>query len=575
MDSKIFFDNKKYLSSKEAGKLSGYTHDYISRMARQGKIEGRQFGRAWYVDEDSLSDFVKINTEEISQKREELKEVRQKEYRQGASSGPQRSPLTLEDLASRTATLMAATVLVFGGYFFSGTDSANSAFAALANRASHVRTSLANITHTVATLPTAVATASSHTSTESNLFLEDTARIVYFFPYALRETFVALPSSVRSVVGDIHNFGRTRAYTVAHSPFITSPVETLLSSIESGLTEYYSLIQNVGDGLTSAPEHTTALIDFAGVNVYRLAESTTSGFVAMVEATTPYVSSGLAYSGSTVAGAFESSAELSAIAVAAPQTLMERLAENTRSAIARWLGLAPTIVVDNSPSQSQTVVENPTYITQQVTQPVVERTVERVVATSGVTLSTLEERLNQLENKLTSQIYAISGADESNTIRTIYQTISQTNKIDQLTGVSLTNATVSGLSGLTNADIPDDITVSGYLTSTTGVVTVAQGGTGTTTPSGFLYGDNAGNLNATTTIAQNVGVQASTHTPQATSSMQMQAVHSRLLVLVQATKSLKLRVECLSGEQPLAVEALVHGQHQPMISLSTQQTQQM
>jgi hypothetical protein len=44
-----------------AGKLaaeSGYGRDYISRLARQHRVEGYQLGRHWYIQEKSFRDFV-------------------------------------------------------------------------------------------------------------------------------------------------------------------------------------------------------------------------------------------------------------------------------------------------------------------------------------------------------------------------------------------------------------------------------------------------------------------------------------------------------------------------------------
>ncbi|PIT91301.1 hypothetical protein COU17_01175, partial [Candidatus Kaiserbacteria bacterium CG10_big_fil_rev_8_21_14_0_10_49_17] len=506
MDKEIFFDNKKFLSSKAAGLLYGYTHDYISRMARQGKIEGRQFGRAWYVDEDSLADFVKVNTEEIFKKRKELRETRKTEYK--TANGAVRSPIRLEELAGRAATILSAAILVFGGYFFIQSPLAYSAFSEAQERVAHIQNTLSAIAGVVTSSPAVAAGASAEVHSVVDTPLSNVARTVYFFPRSLRDGLVALPEESRAVVKSFGAYANSVARNVFTSPLLNSPVETLLSSVEHGLAEYYALLKNIGSGIASAPQSTYTLLKYAGETVYGTGQHAVSVFGDTLEMTTPYVSSGLAYSGGIVATAFDSSSELSAIAVTAPQTLMERIAQNTRLAIARWIGLTPAFVATNqeeSTPQETTIVNNPTYLTQEITQPVIERVTERIVTERGVSAAELNERLNHLENKLTSAIYAISGADESNTIRTIYQSISHTNKIDQLTNVSLTNATVSGLTGLTDSDIPNDITVSGYLTSSTGVVTVAQGGTGTTTPSGLLYGDGAGTLSATTTIAQNVG----------------------------------------------------------------------
>ncbi|MBO06044.1 MAG: hypothetical protein CMI58_03275 [Parcubacteria group bacterium] len=59
MDQEIFIAKNKYISSKRSAELFGYTHDYLSRLAKNGVIKGKKFGRAWYLDENSLKDFIK------------------------------------------------------------------------------------------------------------------------------------------------------------------------------------------------------------------------------------------------------------------------------------------------------------------------------------------------------------------------------------------------------------------------------------------------------------------------------------------------------------------------------------
>lgn len=45
---------KKYISSKRAHEITGYTKDYVGQLARGGKIPAERVGRAWYIDEDAL-----------------------------------------------------------------------------------------------------------------------------------------------------------------------------------------------------------------------------------------------------------------------------------------------------------------------------------------------------------------------------------------------------------------------------------------------------------------------------------------------------------------------------------------
>ncbi|MDP3996406.1 MAG: hypothetical protein Q8P86_01780, partial [bacterium] len=54
MQSEIIFDNKKFLSSREAARLVKYTSDYVGQLCRQAKVEGRRVGRVGYVSESSI-----------------------------------------------------------------------------------------------------------------------------------------------------------------------------------------------------------------------------------------------------------------------------------------------------------------------------------------------------------------------------------------------------------------------------------------------------------------------------------------------------------------------------------------
>lgn len=49
---------KNLITTKDAGELSGYTSDYLARLARSGKIAGRRIGHSWLIDSESLKHFV-------------------------------------------------------------------------------------------------------------------------------------------------------------------------------------------------------------------------------------------------------------------------------------------------------------------------------------------------------------------------------------------------------------------------------------------------------------------------------------------------------------------------------------
>jgi len=50
--------SKRVQKARDAAALVSYSPDYVSRLAREGKILAEQRGRDWYVDIDSLKLFV-------------------------------------------------------------------------------------------------------------------------------------------------------------------------------------------------------------------------------------------------------------------------------------------------------------------------------------------------------------------------------------------------------------------------------------------------------------------------------------------------------------------------------------
>lgn len=52
----ILIGEKKYVSSKQAAKATGYAKDYIGQLCREGRVPARLVGRSWYVLESAICD---------------------------------------------------------------------------------------------------------------------------------------------------------------------------------------------------------------------------------------------------------------------------------------------------------------------------------------------------------------------------------------------------------------------------------------------------------------------------------------------------------------------------------------
>ena len=52
----ILIGEKRYISSKQAAKETGYAKDYIGQLCREGRVPARLVGRSWYVLESAIHD---------------------------------------------------------------------------------------------------------------------------------------------------------------------------------------------------------------------------------------------------------------------------------------------------------------------------------------------------------------------------------------------------------------------------------------------------------------------------------------------------------------------------------------
>lgn len=63
-------DPSKYISLKEAAKLTGYSPDYVGQLIRSGKLEGKQVfsNVAWMTTEEALQKYLRRQSEPAGSK---------------------------------------------------------------------------------------------------------------------------------------------------------------------------------------------------------------------------------------------------------------------------------------------------------------------------------------------------------------------------------------------------------------------------------------------------------------------------------------------------------------------------
>lgn len=65
MSDIILIGNDRYLSTRDAGRASGFSRDYLARLCKRDKLRGRLIGKNWYIEESSLRRFLSEHGEEF------------------------------------------------------------------------------------------------------------------------------------------------------------------------------------------------------------------------------------------------------------------------------------------------------------------------------------------------------------------------------------------------------------------------------------------------------------------------------------------------------------------------------
>jgi excisionase family DNA binding protein len=79
MTKSLEIAGKKMLSIRYASECIGYSHDYVTRLAREGKITAAQVGRNWYVDLESVRQYASVMELELKLRQQQLSDERKRE----------------------------------------------------------------------------------------------------------------------------------------------------------------------------------------------------------------------------------------------------------------------------------------------------------------------------------------------------------------------------------------------------------------------------------------------------------------------------------------------------------------
>jgi len=82
-ESVVTFDAKEYISSKRASEITGYSQDYVTQLARSGKILARSISNRWYVYKDELISHKKHNDALLASVQADAVGLKKNEIQQG------------------------------------------------------------------------------------------------------------------------------------------------------------------------------------------------------------------------------------------------------------------------------------------------------------------------------------------------------------------------------------------------------------------------------------------------------------------------------------------------------------
>lgn len=84
-------DDRDLVTTQEAAKIFNYTSDYITKLAREGKIEACKKSRQWFVSLDSIRQFCLKTQEERDVRSQEIREerLRERQERKEATELPE------------------------------------------------------------------------------------------------------------------------------------------------------------------------------------------------------------------------------------------------------------------------------------------------------------------------------------------------------------------------------------------------------------------------------------------------------------------------------------------------------
>ncbi|MFZ2694032.1 MAG: helix-turn-helix domain-containing protein, partial [Minisyncoccia bacterium] len=439
MVSDIFFDNKKYISVKDASTLTGYSKDYIGQLCRHKKVLSRRIGRTWYVEEESIVTYKDTPTTfDFS-----------KNFYSKANSSPKEEcevyPITDSTLVS------AKTLVSVKSHFYPKFSQSVQKLLSSVDLSKNISPRLVSLVASVLIIVglvvgiergSSLSDISKHISEAPQEIYSGASEIVNFYSDALTSKYIKLGNGI---ISSSKSFGNSATLAINNPTLFVKQTLESISHKEKDIDSSGS--NKIDEGflaLVFSPKHNfvenVSLITYSGVNSW-FYDSVYTPFTKLFN--------------------FK------------PEII------NTVYLVKGSQGTTTKETATNAPVVATNVVNN---------NKVIERIIEKV-APSGITSEYIDQRLQELDNKIQSQFSSLSTGTGGN-ITNVYQQIAQSQRIDQLSGTSINNPTITGGS-ISNTSIDASSFTTNTLTATSatlGTTTITNLAVTNTSTSTFAGG---------------------------------------------------------------------------------------
>ncbi|MEK7182417.1 MAG: hypothetical protein AAB679_01530, partial [Patescibacteria group bacterium] len=450
MTKDLNIEGKKYISTNRASELSGYTSDYIGQLSRGGFVKSTIIGKTKFVEEEGLFKYLEIvKNNKLLHKNRNGNGNENVETVKSQNQEISKSKFTYESINNKNKI-----------------NYSNDEFSLLPNLKKK---------DFFITTPKNDESFIKSPFLSNEHFASDTffkkvvsiclAIVVVLGPYTFLKTPYAEAGleKIKSLAGYTYEIGKEIAQKINNDGVIILVTDSIGYTKDLLKNETRKIVVNTASTILSTDVQSTQLSlkniakgIYVSINsFFTNTKNRTGGGTQLVKNT--------------------KNNNLSAMSAQAGTQTPQPLAETTTPTPKSTLTKSQT-----TPRPTKTIViEGPTKI--------IERILEKT-SPASISKEELDARIQQLDNKLSSKIYNVSSGTP-NSVQTVYQMISQSNKIDKLaSGVEIVSPAITGgtlkdliitgstfagtsMSGSTltltgGATIGGQLTVSGTATST-------------------------------------------------------------------------------------------------------------